>query len=157
MKLAAKIALMSAVIVLSGHASADTANAAFTVSVTFTPKCASTNATPPVIAFGSYNAFAAEIADVALSAPIAVQCSRGLNPTAAFDTTGAEGLFSTGNLRYQLSTITKATGTPGTAATAASNGTADTFTFDFKGTLPQQAGSSVGGALTATRNLVLTF
>jgi hypothetical protein len=148
----------AAVLLAAGSAQAQI-NVPFTVNVTFTPRCQTTSAGPYSIDFAAYSAFDAAQAGVALTGgPITVQCSRGLTVTAAFDNAGAaEGLFSTGNLRYTLSGITQTTLTTGVAATASTNGTADTYSFAFTGGLPQQAGNSVGGALTASRNLVVSF
>lgn len=156
-----KIAHLAAVtltgLLAAGAAQADSANAAFNVTVSFTPKCASTNATTPVIAFGTYNGMDAAKNNIALDAPIAVSCSRGLAVSAAFDT-AAEGLFATSNLRYTLSAITKTPVGTGTAASASSVGSADTYTFSFTGTLPQQAGGNTSSTNeTSSRNLVLSF
>ena len=159
------VAAVSALSVAPMLAKADTASGAFTVSVLFTPKCTITSAAP-TIAF-TYTAFDAAAGPVALSNPIALQCSRGFGNTvsAAFGEGGAaEGLIGTAtstNLRYTLSAITKNAVGPGNAATASSNGTADTTSFSFTGTLPQQAGNGTPNtpatAVTAARTLVVTF
>jgi hypothetical protein len=153
-----KFAATALLVLAVGAVHAQSVNAPFTVTVNFTPKCTTTNASAPVIAFGTYNAFDAAKTDVPLSAPYAVKCSRGLNPTATFDNLNAlNGLFDTGNLRYELTAPTKSAIQAGDAATASDAGSPDTYEFTFKGTLPQQAGSSVGGALSAARNLVISF
>lgn len=159
MKKLALIAVVVSAIALPIVASAQTVNGPFTVSVKFTPSCTVTSATPDILF--TYTAFGA--AQTSASTSIALQCSRGFgaSSSAAYDNTNAaEGLIGTSNLRYTLSTITKTTGTVGSAASVSSNGTADTPSFAFTATLPQQAGSNVSSAVTAvsvTRNLVITF
>ena len=163
-KLALSLIIASSV-VLPFSAQAATINGPFTVSVLFTPSCTVTSA-GSTIAF-TYTAFAAAVGPINLSTPIAVQCSRGFGATiaAAYDLAGAaEGLIGTAlstNLRYTLSAITKNAVVAGTAATAAANGTADTTSWTFTGSLPLQAGNAVPNtplvAVPATRNLVLTF
>ena len=157
-----KLALIAAVVTsicLPMSVSAQSVNGQFNVSVRFTPVCTVTSATPD-IQF-TYTAFGAS--QTSASTSIALQCSRGFGASsvAAFDTANpAEGLIGTSNLRYTLSTITKTAGTPGNAAAVGSNGTADTPSFAFTATLPQQAGSNVssaGTAVSVTRNLVVTF
>ena len=164
-KLAIALVIASSV-ALPLSAQAATINGPFTVSVLFTPSCTVTSA-GSTIAF-TYTAFAAAVGPVNLSTPIAVQCSRGFGATiaAAYDGVGApaEGLIGTAtstNLRYTLSAITKLAVAAGTPATAAINGTADTTSWTFSGSLPSQAGNAVPNtplvAVTATRHLVLTF
>lgn len=163
-KLAVCMAVASAAL-LPLSAQAATVNGPFTVSVLFTPSCTVTS-TGSTIAF-TYTAFAAAVGPTTISAPIAVQCSRGFGATiaAAYDNAGAaEGLIGTAtstNLRYTLSAITKGAVVAGTAATAAAIGTADTTSWTFSGSLPSQAGNAAPNtplvAVTATRNLVLTF
>lgn len=154
-----KIAAAAAMLV-AGSVQAQSINVPFTVNVTFTPTCATTSAGPYAINFAAYTAFAAAQNAVALTGgPITIQCSRGLTVSAAFDGMGAEGLFATGgaNLRYTLSAVSQTQTQTGAAAAAGTNGTADLYTLSFTGSLAQQAGNSIGGALTDSRNLVVSF
>ncbi len=140
-----------------------TVTSPFQVTVTLSQKCiADTGNGTPVIAFGTYAAFDPAIANVAASGPIRFLCTRGLTPvTAAFDTAGGgtNGLLSPANLRYTLA-LTGPVNAPGTAATTADIGTADTKTINFTGTLlGNQAGNTAGNNIVSTdnRTLVLTF
>lgn len=165
MKKLALIAALASAIVVPLSANAATVPAAFNVTVAFTPSCtvvASANA----IAF-TYTAFGAA-QTVAVNNPIVLNCSRGIGAlaTAGYGEGGAaSGLIGTSNLRYTLSAPAKTNtaGTPATGVAAGIIGTADSVSFTFSGTLPQQAGGGVtvnpSPVINATdaRTLVVTF
>jgi hypothetical protein len=164
MKKLALIAALASIVNLPIVANAATVSGAFNVTVAFTPSCTVTASTNN-IAF-TYTAFAAAPAAVTVSAPIVLTCSRGIGAvaTAAYGEGGAaSGLIGPTNLRYTLSVPAK-TNTPGTAATGTTGGTigtADSVSFSFTGTLPQQAGAGTAAApvvnATDARTLVVTF
>ena len=146
-------------------AQAATVAGPFSVTVAFTPSC-TVAAGASVIAF-TYTAFGAAIPSVALSAPIVLNCSRGIGglATAAYGEGGvAAGLIGASNLRYTLSAPAK-TNIAGAVATVtpAFNGSADNVSFTFTGGLVLQAGGGVtinpSPVINATdaRTLVVTF
>ena len=165
-KLALYMAIASAA-VLAPSAQAATVSGPFSVTVAFTPSCI-VAAGASVIAF-TYTAFGAAIPSVALSAPIALTCSRGIGAlaTAAYGEGGAaSGLIGTSNLRYTLTAPVKVIGAPAQAATGivgGTIGTGDSFSFTFTGGLLSQAGGGVtvnpSGVINGTdiRTLVVTF
>ena len=92
---------------------------------------------------------------------VTFQCTRGLpTPVAAFDTT-APGTTTGGvinGLQYTLTAPAGSKTTTGTAATAASIGSADVWTYTFDGTIPAgQAGDPTQTPGPVVRTLTITY
>ena len=146
-------------------ANAAVGSANFNVTATLTSACTIGGIVD--LAFGTVTAF---VAPASPTTTAAVSCTRGLTGvTAVFDTTNgtssAAGTTPTGagvldnGLQYTLSTA-KGAVLGGTAATAASIGTADTFTYTITGAMAAQAGACATGSCVATpqvRTLTLNF
>jgi spore coat protein U-like protein len=147
----------------TANAAAGTAN--FNVTATLSSAC--TVGAIGDLAFGTVTAF---VAPPNATTTAAISCTRTLaGVTAVFDTTNgtssAAGTTPTGagvldnGLNYTLSTA-KGAVTSGTAATNASIGTADTFTYTITGAMAAQAGTCSSGTCVATpqaRTLTLNF
>ena len=142
-------------------AHAATVTGAFNATVTLTAQCIATNATTPVLAFGTYLAFTATPITVALSTPLTFRCTNGLPaPTVAFDAGGGGASGVLAGLAYTLSLpgLTRSGGSAGNATTAA---TEETYSYTFSGTMA--AGQS-GTCATATpcsasaaRTIIVTY
>jgi hypothetical protein len=174
-----KLSLLAAAFLCSGVAFAQTAvPGAFTMSVTVTPVCniktAATN-----ISFGTYVPFSQGVTPGSASA-ITFQCSHGLAPTVAFDSTNgttsasgtgaatAEGVLQ--GLLYTMSIPTVAAaltaGSAGTTASAGAGGVSGTnsaakeYVFAITSSMAAgQAGATVasGGAASHSRSVILTY
>ncbi|HSV79022.1 MAG TPA: spore coat protein U domain-containing protein [Ramlibacter sp.] len=168
--------LATALLLLSGLASAQSVNAPFTVSVTLTPTCTIKTAASN-IAFGTYTAFQSAAIDKTSS--VTYQCSSGISPSsiafnsAASGTTSstagtgiatAEGVLN--GLRYTLAT-TAGLGSATTGATAAAagsggtggtNSTGNEWAFSINAQIPGgQGGSGSGAADSHSWNLTLVY
>ena len=154
-------AATAAALAVPAAALAATASSNFNVTATLTSVCSATNSGSPTIAFGTYTAFGAAIGPITVSPGVTFQCTRGLpTPTAAFDTT-APGTTTGGvinGLQYTLTAPVGSKTTTGTAATAASIGSADVYTYTFDGTIPAgQAGDPTQTPGPVTRTLTITY
>ena len=139
-------------------AQAGTANNNFTVSTSLTSMCTATNSGTATVDFGTYVAFQAGIQG-STTVNLLFQCTRGLTaPTVAFDT--GSGLGVVAGLQYTL-TAAAAVFSAGTAATTATIGTGDGYSYGVSGSMPAgQAGTCAAAScpgVTAARILIVTF
>lgn len=162
-----KLSLIAAALALaSAGAFAATTTDSFDVSINFTGAC-TVKTESKDFAF-TYTAFAAGDSDTGSTV---FECSRGLTPQFSFDNPGgaqtggaAQGLGTaiTGGgvisgIQYTLSGATAKTQT-GTAATAASIGTADEYTVSITAAIPGgQAGNGATGTGTHIRTLTISY
>jgi hypothetical protein len=174
-----KLSLIAAATLLaSGAAFAATdVPSTFNVSVTITPVCiVKSGSGASAINFGTY--VPVTQGDITItSSSVTYQCSHGLTPTVAFDSTvgtastggsgaaTAEGVLS--GLLYHLSIPAVATGlTTGASASAGAGGTngvnsvADQYVFPITAFMAggqSGATTAVGGAVTHARSVILTY
>ena len=155
-------AAIAAALAVPASAIAATANSNFNVTATLTSVCSATNSGAPTIAFGTYTAFqGTAIGPVTVSPGVTFQCTRGLpTPSAAFDTvapgTATGGVIN--GLQYTLSAPVGSKTSTGTAATAASIGSGDVYTYTFDGSIPAgQAGDPTQTPGPVTRTLTITY
>jgi hypothetical protein len=147
-------------------AHAETATGNFNVGVTLTSVCTVAAITP--LAFGTYTAFQRD-ALVATPTTAVLSCTRGLTGvTANFDTaapgstaaaaaTNAVGAGVVQGLQYTILATAGAL-TSGTAATAGSNGTADTRPYSITGIMhANQAGDPTQNASPQQRTLTVNY
>ncbi|MDA8257000.1 MAG: hypothetical protein M0Z99_15465 [Betaproteobacteria bacterium] len=167
-KLLAIGAIFGSLAILVPTSQAAVGSNTFTVDATLGSAC-TVGAFSGALDFGTVTAFVAPAAPAAITSTIS--CTRTLTGvTAVFDDgadtdsstasatpTGA-GLLSNG-LRYTISGAFSAV-TNGNAATSASIGTADTYTFTVNGAMDAQAGTCSGATCAATsqtRTVTLNF
>ncbi len=139
-------------------AQAGTANNNFTVSTSLTSMCTATNSGTQTVDFSTYTAFQAGVQN-STTVNLLFQCTRGLTaPTVAFDTGSGAGVIA--GLQYNL-TAAAAVFTAGTAATTASIGSGDQYSYAVSGTMPaNQAGTCATTScpgVTQARILIVTF
>ena len=139
------------------HAAAVTG--AFSATVTLTAQCIATNATTPVLAFGTYLAFTNATINATISTPLTFKCTNGLPaPTVAFDVGGAGGVLA--GLAYTLTTpvLTRSGGSAGSTSVAA---TEETYSYTFGGSIATgQSGTCATAApcsASASRTIVVTY
>jgi len=154
-------AAVAASVAAPSVAIAATAPSNFNVTAALTSVCTATNSGTPTIAFGTYTAFGAAIGPITVAPLVGFQCTRGLPaPAAAFDTV-APGTTTGGvinGLQYTLTAPTGSKTTTGTAATAASTGSADVWSYSFVGNIPAgQAGDPTQTPSPVVRVLTITY
>lgn len=154
------LAVVAAFAALAPSASAQAVSGTVTTQVNLTSQCRWQGGTAPVgvtVDFGTYVAFQTT-ANPGSTPAVVFECTRGFGttPTIAWDGATSGGVVA--GLNYTL-TVSAPARVGGSAATAASIGTADAVTYTLGGTMPaNQAGAGAGGTVqTATRTLTVSF
>ena len=158
--------MSAACLLAAANAQAAAVAGPFNITVNLTALCTMSTIAP--LNFGTYVAF--QGTTILVTTPATISCTRGLpSVTAEFDTTpgigavsdptavNASGAGVINGLQYDLNTTRIVTA--GTAATAASIGTATTTAYTIRGTMVSgQAGTAPGGSVTTqARTFTVTY
>ena len=155
----------AALSLFAAQAQAGTASSAFNVNVTLTTLCQVKTASTGLNF--AYTAFQSG-ASTATGTTVVFECTRGFTnpPTVVLDSSGTDatsaaagqgvtGAGHVGGLQYSITVAAGSKTQTGTAASTASTGTADNYTYAISGSMP--AGQAGDSSVTAVQSRTLTL
>ena len=151
-----KLILVAALGLAAMSSQAATVAQSFNVTASLTAQCASNNAAPSDVNFGTYTAFGSA-ATAAPTSAITFRCTKGFaaTPTASLGVGGTSGTIA--GLAYTLA-IGAGVKTAGASGAAGTSGTYDVYSYTITGSMASgQAGDSSAATAPVVHTLTITY